>query len=217
VIVAIVQGIFSGELLVAFAPTLGRFLAGYILSALVGIGIGLLFGLNRTLREMFLPAAHFVRAIPGVALIPIVTLFFGLSEMQKVVILVLVCTWPILLSTVDGVRALDEAVIDTSRAYRIRRSDNLFTVVIPAAAPQIFAGLRVALAGALLVVVTVELIGSTSGIGFYLKLTQSRYEFDKFWAAVILLGLLGVVVNQIFVYIEKRALAWHRGMNESPL
>lgn len=194
-------------------PTLVRFVIGFAVATLLGIGWGVILGVYSTVRLAALPFVTFFRSLPGVALIPIVTLFLGLGDAQKVTVVVLACMWPVLINTMDGVRSIDLTLRDSVRSYSIRGADRYRFVILPAAAPQIFAGLRVAIAVALIVTVVTELFGASqgSGIGYFLVDAQGTFDMTSLWAGLVLLGVLGYGLNLLFALVERRILAWHRG------
>ncbi len=98
--------------------------------------------------------------------------------------------------------------MDTVRSFRIPRSHWVFGVVLPAATPKIFAGLRVSLSLALVLMVVSELVGSTNGIGYRLVFDQRQFDFPAMWAGIVLLGILGYVLNTLLLVVERRALSW---------
>ncbi|SDZ45624.1 ABC transporter permease [Herbiconiux ginsengi] len=203
-------------------PTLGRFLLGYGFAAVVGIVGGVLLGVHLTARMAALPFINFFRSLPGVTLIPIVTLFLGLGDSQKITLVAIASVWPILINAMDGTRSLDPTIRESARAYRITGFDRYRFVLLPSASPQIFAGLRVSLAVALIVAVVSELFGASgsgsgAGIGFFLVNAQSSFKMPQLWAGVVLLGIVGYSINGIFTALEKRVLAWHRGSRASTL
>ncbi|MDQ1422379.1 MAG: hypothetical protein QOJ52_4341, partial [Acidimicrobiaceae bacterium] len=117
--------------------------------------------------------------------------------------------WPVLLNSVDGARSVDPIKADTARAYRIGRLRWIGSVVLPAASPKIFAGLRINLAYALILMVVSELIGSLDGLGYQITNSENTYDYETMWAGIAVVSLLGFVLNRLLVAVENRALAWH--------
>lgn len=200
-------------------PTLSRFVVGFAIATVLGVALGIILGVYSTARLAALPFVTFFRSLPGVALIPIVTLFLGLGDSQKITVVVLASMWPILINTMDGVQSIDLTLRETVRSYSIRGADRFRFVVLPAAAPQMFAGLRVAIAVALIVTVVSELFGASqgTGIGYFLVDAQGTFDMTSLWAGLALLGLLGYALNMLFALVEKRTLAWHRGAKANDL
>jgi ABC-type nitrate/sulfonate/bicarbonate transport system permease component len=198
-------------------PSLARMGAGYAIAAVVAIGAGLLLGLSRRARVAAAPIVEFLRAIPPPALLPFAILVIGVGNSMKVFIIAFVCLWPILLNTIDGVRGLDPTLDDTTRVYGIGSRDRIWRVMLPAASPQIFAGMRTSLSLALILMVISEMVASTNGIGYFVLQSQRTFAIPEMWSGILLLGILGYVLNGGFMLIERRVLRWHRGARASAL
>ena len=192
-------------------PSLIRLIAGYLIAVAVGVGGGIALGLSPVLRRVSAPIVEFLRAIPAPALLPFALLVLGVGNDSKIFVIAFVCLWPILLNAVDGVSGVDPTLVDTGRVYRIPARDRLRHVVLPAAAPQIFAGMRTSLSLALILMVISEMVASSNGIGYFVLQSQRSFAIPEMWSGIILLGLLGYAFNAVFLMLERRALAWHRG------
>jgi ABC-type nitrate/sulfonate/bicarbonate transport system permease component len=192
-------------------PSLVRLFIGYFIAVAVGIGGGVALGMSPVLRRVAAPIVEFLRAIPAPALLPFALLVLGVGNDSKIFVIAFVCLWPILLNAVDGVSGVDPTLTDTGRVYRIRASDRLRYVVLPAAAPQIFAGMRTSLSLALILMVISEMVASSNGIGYFVLQAQRSFAIPEMWSGIILLGILGYVFNAVFLLFERRILAWHRG------
>jgi ABC-type nitrate/sulfonate/bicarbonate transport system permease component len=192
-------------------PSLVRLGIGYAIAIVVGIGGGVALGSSPVLRRVAAPIVEFLRAIPAPALLPFALLVLGVGNDSKIFVIAFVCLWPILLNAVDGVSGVDPTLTDTGRVYRISAADRLRFVVLPAAAPQIFAGMRTSLSLALILMVISEMVASSNGIGYFVLQSQRSFAISEMWSGIILLGLLGYVFNAIFSLVERRVLAWHRG------
>jgi ABC-type nitrate/sulfonate/bicarbonate transport system permease component len=198
-------------------PSLLRMGAGYAIAIVLGIGLGLLLGMSRSARRAAAPIVEFLRSIPPPALLPFAILVIGVGNAMKVFIIAFVCVWPILLNTIDGVTGVDPTLRDTTRVYGIGTRDRLWRVMLPAASPQIFAGMRTSLSLALILMVISEMVASTNGIGYFVLQSQRTFAIPEMWSGIILLGILGYTFNGIFVLIERRVLRWHRGARASAL
>jgi ABC-type nitrate/sulfonate/bicarbonate transport system permease component len=197
---------FGPRLLDDALPSLGRLFAGYVVAAVLGVGLGVPIGLSPRLRAVAEPVLEFFRAIPPPVLVPLIMLLAGIDTTMKVLVIVSGCVWPILLNTVEGVRALDEVLADTCRMYGIRRLRHL---VVRAASPQIMAGLRQALSVGIILMVISEMFASSSGLGFTIVLFQRGFQIPEMWSGIVLLGLLGFALSVLFRWIERRVLFWH--------
>jgi ABC-type nitrate/sulfonate/bicarbonate transport system permease component len=198
-------------------PSLERMLAGYSLAVVGGVCIGLLIGSFRPVRWAAGPPVEFLRAIPPPVLIPFAILLFGIGPQFKVFVIAAGCVWPVLLNAIDGVRGIDPTLRETARVYRIRTLQRLLSVVLPAASPRIFAGMRTALSLALILMVISEMEASTNGIGFFILQSQRSFAIPDMWSGMLLLGLIGFAFNAGFVEVERRVLRWHRGAQSSAL
>ncbi|QVQ51211.1 ABC transporter permease subunit [Spiractinospora alimapuensis] len=194
-------------------PSVGKFLAGFAIASILGVGGGIVLGMNRTARALLAPLVLFLRSVPGPVLVPFGILFIGIGAPMNIFIIVLGAVWPTLLSTTDGVRGLDSQLEDVTRSYRLTFFQQLVFVVLPSASPQIFAGLRTSLQLSIILIVVAEMVGSTNGIGYYILLSQQTFEVADTWAGTLLLGALGYLASLLFLRVERRALAWQHGMH----
>lgn len=192
-------------------PSVTRMMLGLILAFVAGIVLGMLLGQSRYVRALLHPALEFLRAIPAPALIPFFMLLFGVGDVSKVYLIAFVCLWPILLNTIDGVAGLDPTLHETAQVYQIPWFRRQVKVVLAAAAPQVMAGIRTALALALIMVVVSEMVASTNGIGYLILQSQRTFAIPEMWAGIILLGIFGYAFNLVFSLIQVRLLAWHSG------
>jgi ABC-type nitrate/sulfonate/bicarbonate transport system permease component len=189
-------------------PSLGRVVGGWALAGLLGVAIGTALGRSRTGMQYVGPLFAFFRSLPSPALLPVFIVLIGLNDDMKIALIVFGCFWPILLNTVDGVRSVDGVKTDTARAFRTSRPQWVAMVVLPAALPKIFAGLRLSLAIAVILMVVSEMVGDTVGIGANLVEAQTQFDFLTMWAWIMLLGIIGYVLNLALLAVERRALRW---------
>jgi ABC-type nitrate/sulfonate/bicarbonate transport system permease component len=193
-------------------PSLGRLLAGLLIASVVGIALGVAVGRVRVLASAVNPALQFCRSLPGAALIPVSVVLLGIGDGAKIGVIAFVCAFPVLLNTIDAVRGLDPQLEDVARSYRLTPAQRLSSVLLPAAAPQIFAGIRTSLGMAFIMMVVTELYAATNGVGFVTVSARNSFDVPRMWAGTVLLGLLGVAVSALFLVLQKRVLRWHTGM-----
>jgi len=198
-------------------PSLLRLGAGYAMAVALALLVGVPLGLSRTARRAASPLVEFLRAIPPPALLPFAIVVLGVGNSGKVFLIAFVCVWPVLLNAIDGVTGIDPTLRETARVYGVGGRERLLRIVLPAASPQIFAGMRTSLSLALILMVISEMVASTNGIGFFVLQSQRSFAIPEMWSGILLLGLLGYVLNLIFVLVERRVLAWHRGARASAL
>ena len=205
---AVQQWFLSDTVVGDLLASLGRIAAGWLIAVVVGVALGTLLGRSRTALDYFGPLFAFMRAVPPPVLVPVFLVLLGIGAPMQITVIVFGVVWPILLNTVDGVRSVDQVKVDTARSFRIPRAQWIFGVVLPAATPKIFAGLRVSLSLALVLMVVSELVGSTDGIGYRLMFDQRQFDFPAMWAGIVLLGILGYALNTALLAVERRALSW---------
>lgn len=197
------------------APSLYRLLVGWLLAVVIGVAVGFVLGMARGVEDYVDPPVHFLRAIPPPVLIPLFIILLGIGDRMKIALITLGVIWPILLNTVDGVRSVDRTQLDTGLVYGIARTRRLTHIVLPSAMPKIFAGLRVSLSLALILMVISEMFAATDGIGFWIVSAQRSFRLVDMWAGIVVLGVLGYVFNAVLLAVEHRVLAWHRGVRGS--
>jgi ABC-type nitrate/sulfonate/bicarbonate transport system permease component len=190
-------------------PSLVHLGVGLLLAGVIGVALGVVLGRLRLLGEIVWPVLEGARATPAVALVPAAIVLFGIGASTQIVIIAAATVWPILLNTIDGVRAVEPVVEDLMVSYRIRTVDRVLRVVLPAAGPQIMAGMNTAIAIGVVMIVFSEMQGATDGIGYMLLQQQRSYDIAGMWGTVIFFGLLGFTLNWSFQRIERRVVRWH--------
>lgn len=203
------DGVFNDIL-----PSLGRLLLGWTGAVVVGVTVGVLIGRSRIFSDLLDPSLQFLRAVPGPALIPIFIILLGTETTMRVILIAYGSVWPVLLNTIEGVRTVDPMQIDTARAFRLPRTARLTRVILPAAMPKIFTGVRISLSLAIILMVVSELVASTNGIGYRILNSQIMLLLTDMWCGILLLALLGLTLNAAFQQIEHYALHWHRGARQ---
>ncbi|MEU9732820.1 ABC transporter permease subunit [Streptomyces sp. NPDC048002] len=193
-------------------PSVLRLAGGYALAAVVGVGLGVVIGSYRRVRAVCEPVLEFLRAVPPPVLVPVIMLFAGIGDTMKITVIAAGCVWPVLLNTVEGVRAVDAVMAQTARSYGITGPARLRYVVLPSASPQIFAGLRQALSIGIILMVISEMFAASNGLGFTIVQFQRSFAIPDMWTGILLLGLLGFALSVVFQLVERRVLAWYHGL-----
>ncbi|MFD5628245.1 ABC transporter permease [Streptomyces sp. NPDC127072] len=196
-------------------PSAVRLLAGYASAAVVGVAVGTVIGSYRRVRAFCEPVLEFLRAVPPPVLVPVIMLFAGIGDTMKIAVIASGCVWPILLNTVEGVRAVDSVMSETARSYGVTGAARLRSVVLPAASPQIFAGLRQALSIGIILMVISEMFAASNGIGFTIVQFQRGFAIPDMWTGILVLGLLGFLLSVVFQSVERRVLGWYHGLRAS--
>lgn len=206
---------WSARLTSDVLPSIARLLLGYAGAVVAGVGLGVPLGARPRLRALLEPVLELFRAIPPPALVPVFLLLFGIGTPMKLLVIVSGAVWPILLNTIEGVRAVDEVLSDTCRCYGIAGGTRLRVLVLGAAGPQIVTGMRQALSIAIILMVISEMFASSSGLGFAIVDFQRGFSIPEMWSGILLLGLLGFALSLGFRAFESRALRWYHGQRRS--
>jgi ABC-type nitrate/sulfonate/bicarbonate transport system permease component len=192
-------------------PSLSRLLAGWGLAVIFGITLGTLIGRSRKVSDLFDPSLQFLRAIPGPALVPVFILLLGTESTMRIVLIAFGSVWPVLLNTIEGTRTVDPMQLDTASAFRLPPRARLLRIILPAAMPKIFAGIRISISLAVILMVVSELVASTNGIGYRIQNAQIMFLLTDMWCGIVLLAVIGYTLNTLFLKVEENVLAWHRG------
>lgn len=205
---ALVEELSSGALSGELWTTLETYVQGFAVAVLLGVGLGALIGSSRALLDATSVLLEFLRPIPGVALIPLGFLFFGIGIPTHRFVVAYAATWPILIHTLYGARGSDRLLHDVARTSGVTRVGRLVRVTLPSALPSIATGIRVSASIALLVCVTAEFVVGDAGIGAYMRAQQFAFQLPELYAAVLLTALLGYAINLFLRTTERRAVFW---------
>jgi ABC-type nitrate/sulfonate/bicarbonate transport system permease component len=192
-------------------PSIGRMLVGWAIASVAGIVLGVAIGRLPLLADLTEPVVHFARAVPPPVLVPVFLFVFNIGTPMELAAIIFGVIWPVLLNSIDGARHVHPGHLETARAFRIPPLQRLTRIILPGAAPKIFAGLRLSLALALVMMIISEFVGSTDGIGREMLQDESLFNVSGMWGIIVLLGLLGMILNGLFSLLEHHVLAWERG------
>jgi ABC-type nitrate/sulfonate/bicarbonate transport system permease component len=199
------------DFLATVAASLRRFAAGYAVGAAVGIVVGVALGASGAVRRTIEPFVEFLRAIPPIAILPVAVVILGFDDGMRIAVIAFGVSFPVLVSAADGVRAVSPEARDTAAMLQVGGVERLYRLYLPAALPSIVAGMRVALSIGLVLMVISEFVGAPNGLGHYLTSEQEQFDMPALYGGLVFLGLLGYVLNQLFLVAERRVLAWHYG------
>lgn len=188
--------------------SLFRTVTGFAIGAALGVPLGILLGYNKRAGAFLLPIFGFLRPIPALAFIPIVVIWFGIGEFAKIFVIFMTAFLYILLGSVSGVRSVPNDYLRLSRIYNLSPFSILFRVVFPSALPEIFVSLRTAMALSWAVVVAAELIAAQEGLGYMIESASQVYAINTVYVGVALIGLVGVSIDMIILFVERRLLHW---------
>jgi NitT/TauT family transport system permease protein len=208
--IILVGEVANGQLLLHTGITVARALEGFALAVLIGIPFAAAMARSVLWRNLFEPIFFFGYPIPKIALFPVFTYVFGIGTPSKVAFIFLECLYPIVVTCYFGFSGIETRLIWSARNFGASRSTILKRVIIPASLPNIFSGLRVALPVALIVAVITEMIGASDGLGYYITIWSTRFAFANVYAAIVMIGICGFVLDQVLLLARRRAVYWQR-------
>jgi ABC-type nitrate/sulfonate/bicarbonate transport system permease component len=201
----------TADFLTTVWASLQRLAAGYAIGAGIGIALGLLMGASRGTRRTLEPFVEFARATPAIAIVPAAIVILGLGDAMRIAVISFGVCFPVLVNTVEGVRAVPPEARDAASMLRVGAAERIFRFYFPFALPSIVAGLRVALSIGLAIMVISESVGEGDGLGRYIWFEQSQFNPPAVYSGILFLGLLGYLLNRLFLVAERRVLSWHYG------
>jgi len=199
----------SGSVLAPLAQTMALLFTGYGIGCAAAIGLGILMGYSPAVFNLLEPLVELVRPLPKPALLPALILFLGLGAKMEITIVALGCFFPVLINTLQGVRAVDPTMIDTARTFGHGPLTIWWRILLPASAPYILAGMRVSLGIGLILVVTAEMLAGGGGLGDAILDAQRKFQVRESYSWLVVLAALGLLLTWIFAAIERRLTFWH--------
>ena len=190
--------------------SLQRALSGFALAAVMGVMLGMLMGRSAFIAGLLEPLFSGTYAVPKLALFPIFIFIFGIGSLSKVALVFLECLYPMVIITSQGARNVNRVLLWSAQNMGASRNEILRRVVIPATAPFIFAGLRVALPVALIVVIITEMVSSADGLGYLVIYALSSLQTARMLAVVVVIALLGLLLDWLLVWLRDRLVYWEK-------
>src|SRR5262245_10318412 len=203
-----VEALRSGELLPHVGASLARSLLGFVVGSLIGVGLGLLAGVARSLDQLLSPVVFLTYPVPKIVFLPIVMLWVGIGDASKIAVIALACFYPCFINAYYGARGTSRIMVWSGLNMGARRAQIFRKVVLPGALPLVFAGLRVSLALSFILLFSTEMINARSGLGFLIRQAESSLRFDLMYVAIVAVAVLGYASDQLLLLARGRALAW---------
>lgn len=189
--------------------TLYRAASGFLVAAAVMIPLGILLGRSKTVGAIVEPIMDMMATLPPPAVVPIVMLFAGTGDIAKIVIIAYAAAVPLVMNTYEASKTLHPMANMVARSLRLSRLETMLHVDLPASLPMIATGIRLAVASALLVSVTSEMLLATNGIGVFIQRQQENFQISGGLAAIAFIAVVGLLINNLVFMGEKRWLFWH--------
>jgi ABC-type nitrate/sulfonate/bicarbonate transport system permease component len=194
---------------VSVGETMLAWFLGLLIAVIAAVVLGFLIGSSAFLTRATSSTVEFLRPIPSVALIPLAVLMFGVKIESSLMLIIYASFWQVFIQVLYGVADIDMVANNTAKSYGLGRMARIRYVVFPTALPYLMTGVRLAAAVALILAITAELIIGSPGLGREIALAQSGGAISGMYALVLATGLIGVLINVLMRFIEKKALSWH--------
>jgi sulfonate transport system permease protein len=201
--------IATGELPRHLSASLARAVAGFAIGGGIGFGLGVLVGFSRLAEVLLDRSIQMIRAIPFLALLPLVIVWFGVDETGKIFLVSLAVMFPIYINTVLGIRQIDPKLLELARVTGLSRLETVRRIILPGAMPSILTGIRYALATAWLALVIAETIATTQGIGFLAMDAREFLQTNVIVLTILIYAGIGVSADSLARILERGLLAWH--------
>ena len=199
----------SAELYEHAGASLARSLPGFAIGTFFGALLGLAAGVARWFDRLLSPAVFLTYPVPKIVMLPIFMLWFGIGDLSKVLIIALACFYPVFINAYYGVKATPAILVWSALNMGARHGTIFRRVVLPSAAPMIFAGMRVSLALSFIVMFAAEMINARSGLGHLIRVAENSLRFDLMYVSLLAVAILGYAGDRLVRFAQRRLLAWH--------
>ncbi|HZQ73278.1 MAG TPA: ABC transporter permease [Burkholderiales bacterium] len=205
---AMAAALASGELYRHVGASLARSVPGFLLGSALGVAAGLLAGTWRAADEVLTPAVFLTYPVPKIVILPIFMLWFGIGDLSKILIIALACAYPAFINAYYGARQAPRILVWSALNMGAGRWRVFSRIVVPSAAPLVFAALRVSLALSFIVMFAAEMINSRSGLGYLIRDAENSLRFDLMYVSLVSIAVLGYAGDRLLRYARGRVLAW---------
>lgn len=185
-----------------------RVMAGFMLSAVIALPLGLMIGTYRPVQAMLEPLIDFIRYMPAVAFIPLVMIWVGIDEGSKIAIIFIGTFFQMVLMVAEDVRRVPLTQIEAAQTMGARRGEIVSLVILQSAKPALLDTLRITMGWAWTYLVVAELVAANSGLGYSILKAQRFLQTDKIFAGIILIGLIGLITDQLFRLVHRKTFPW---------
>jgi ABC-type nitrate/sulfonate/bicarbonate transport system permease component len=204
------QALGSAELYEHVWASLARSLPGFALGSLLGAALGLAAGVARWFDRMLSPAVFLTYPVPKIVMLPIFMIWFGIGDLSKVLIIALACFYPVFINAYYGVRQTRTILVWSALNMGASQGQVFRKVVVPSAAPMIFAAMRVSLALSFIVMFAAEMINARSGLGHLIRVAENSLRFDLMYVSLVTIAILGYGGDRLVRFAHSRLLAWQQ-------
>lgn len=187
----------NGKLFLFALISLVRVFIGWVIGAVVAIPLGLLIGRIEVLRKLIEPFINFFRFVPGLALLTLFLMWFGVGEVSKIVLIIYATVFTVVVNTIAGVLAVDQDRINSARTLGVSEWKIIYSVIWPSIIPYVFTGARLGLGGAFSSIIAAEMLAAKEGIGYLIYTSRMYFHTDWIFAGIIVLGLMGYISDKL--------------------
>ena len=189
--------------------TVWQWFAGLIIGGVVGIVLGVTLGAVPLVQRLLNVPLEFLRPIPAIVYLPLLILVLGSRPQTGILLASLGAFWPLLFQSIYGVRAIDQQAIETGKVFGLSKRQRLWYIMLPSLLPYLATGVRIASSLALIVAVSIELVGGVPGLGADMAAASQNGLYDAMYGLLLVSGILGLLLNAVLERTEKRLLRWH--------
>lgn len=200
--------IADGTLFEDAGASLKRVLIGYVLGVALAVPVGFVMGWYPVVRRLIEPWLQFFRVVPPLAIIPLAIVLMGIDETPKIFVIFLASFLSCVVSTFQGVVAVDVTLVNAARVLGARDPQVFLGVVVPASTPFILVGMRIGLGASWATVVAAELIAAQGGLGFRMQQAQLYYDLPTIFVQLIAIGAIGLAMDRLLLLAERRLTHW---------
>ncbi|EPR9360701.1 ABC transporter permease [Acinetobacter baumannii] len=202
--------ISNGQFFIHLQASLIRSFSGFFIALIVAVPLGFAIGWYRGFSDYLNPLLELLRNTSALAVLPVFMLFLGIGESSKIALIIFACVWPILLNTIAAVRNVDPLLIKSARTLGLNDAKLFRKVILPAAVPTIFVGIRLAGTSCILVLIAAEMIGAKAGLGYLIIYSQYNFQIPEMFLGIISITVFGFAFNYVLLAVERRFTAWKR-------
>jgi NitT/TauT family transport system permease protein len=210
---ALFNGLYQGTFYPHIAVTLYAVVVGYLLGCFLAVVTGAFLAEVPIIERAMMPYIVALQSMPKVALAPLIIVWFGFGISSKIVLVALICFFPVFINTLAGIRSVNPDIVNLYRAFSASRWNILLNVKLPAAASSIFSGLQISIAMALIGAVVGEFIASKAGLGNLLQSSSMTMDVATMFAVVIILAAIGVAGNETLQFLRRKVVFWENRTN----
>lgn len=198
----------NGSLLHNLVASLKRVLIGYVIGAFMGIILGIIIGFFPIAEKLTTIMVGLFRPIPALACIPLLILALGIGEESKIAVIVIGSFWPVLLNTIQGIRCVDDKLIQLGNVLEKSRFQVITQIIIPSAFPSIFTGLRLGISSSWTNIVAAEMIAASAGMGYMISYAREMSQPAQVLIGIFSIGLVGLLIDVIVIALQKKIVYW---------